>query len=88
MDPQKSLEKILKDKDPMKVASFDDYSIEAKILVKELQYVKSVEKIAMVLYAVFSKQYTPKEALLDWKPIATAILADKILSKFVGRLIK
>ncbi len=88
MDPQKQLEKILLEKDPLKIAAFDDYAVEAKLLIKELQYVKSVEKISMVLYAVFAKQYTPKQALLDWKPIANAILADKQLSRFVGRLVK
>lgn len=88
MDPQKLIEKVLLEKDPLQIVPFDDYSIEAKLLVKELQYVKSVEKISMVLYTIFSKQYTPKQALLDWKPVAVALLADRGLSRFIGRLVK
>ncbi len=88
MDPQKQLEKILLEKDPMKIKEYDDYETESKLIIKELPYVKTVEKLSMVLYAIFSKQYTPKQALLDWKPVAKAILDDKILGKHVGRLNK
>lgn len=88
MDPQKSLEKILKEKDPMKSAAWDDYASEAKILIKELQYVRSIEKIAMVLYTVFAKSYSPKDATINWKPIAEAITKDPVMGKLVGKLIK
>jgi hypothetical protein len=88
MDPQKQLEKILLEEDPMKVSDYDDYSGESKLILKELPYVKTVEKLSMVLYTIFSKQYTPKQALLDWKPVSKAILEDKILGKLAGRLNK
>ena len=88
MDPQKQLEKILLEKDPMKIKEYDDYETESKLIIKELPYVKTVEKLSMVLYTIFSKQYTPKQALLDWKPVAKAILEDKILGKQAGRLNK
>lgn len=89
MDPQKKLEKIFFDLDPMKLHSPVDseYSTEAKQICKEMQYVMSPEKLAMILYNCFAKQFSPKEATIDWKPIVSAILKDETLKKMLGRLL-
>jgi hypothetical protein len=63
----------------------DDYSEGSRLILKELSYVKTVEKLSMVLYTIFSKLYTSKQALLDWKLVSKAILDDKILGKLAGR---
>ena len=88
MDISKRLAKLLAELDPMKLKSPSEteYSSEATQLAKDMQYVRSTEKLIMVLYGIFSKSFSPKEATIDWKPIVNAILKDEELKRHFGRL--
>lgn len=88
MDISKRLAKLLAELDPMKLKSPSEteYASEAEQLAKDMQYVRSTEKLIMVLYNIFSKYFGPKEAMIDWKPVVNAILKDEKLKKHFGRL--
>lgn len=89
MDPVKKLTKIFFDIDPVsfKSSNVNEYEAEAKIIVKEMQYVRTAEKLASLLQAIFTKSVT--SALtngVNWKSLADIILKDEDLKKLVGRL--
>lgn len=88
MDPVKKLTKLFFDHDPMKLKSSweGEYASEAATIVKEMQYIRTQEKLSLLLYTLFAKEFSASDAQISWKPIAEAILKDDDLRKLLGRL--